>query len=207
MAKNQKLIDLSGLRFGLWTITNQAGNARRGAAKWNAICDCGEKGTPVGCDLRSGKSTSCGCLQRLNAGVTHGGSGTRIHRIWKAMKNRCTNQHERYKISYDGISICDEWLDFLVFRDWSNKNGYSDSLSIDRIDNSKGYYPENCRWTTAEVQSQNRRFVLKNDSGIPWVLIAKQHGIRCVLMHSRIHSGWPIEKAATLPKGSRLAKN
>jgi hypothetical protein len=203
MSKNPRLIDLSGQRFGLWTVREQAGNSPRGAALWHAVCDCGGVGTPMGTDLRSGKSTSCGCLQRFAAGgnlMTHGEAGTRLHRIWKGMNTRTRGSVP----GYSHVTLAPEWRNFSTFRDWSMANGYADDLSIDRKDNDLGYSPSNCRWATRETQAQNRRFVLCTPDGTPWAAVAKANGIKVTLMHSRLHEGWPIEKAATLPVGSRL---
>ena len=209
MNKNPRLIDLQGQRFGRWLVSTQAGNALRGGALWNAVCDCGKTGTPTGGDLRAGKSTSCGCLTRESARrtmLTHGGVGTRIYRIWKAMRTRCSNPNIPGAKNYSerGITICKEWGCFDVFRAWALENGYSDDLSIERIDVNSGYNPTNCTWANAQEQSINRRFVKKNEHGEAWSQIAKRHGVGVTLMHGRIHEGWPIEKAATLPKGSRL---
>lgn len=210
MASNPRLKDMTGQRFGLWTVVSKAGNAPGGAAIWNAICDCGNVGLPIGADLRSGKSTSCGCLQRAAARktrLTHGETGTRLHRIWKGMRARCniktSSSYDRYGAR--GITICPEWEDFDAFHKWALSSGYKDGLSIDRINNDLGYSPDNCRWATAETQSQNRKFVLRRDDGVPWAAVAKANGIKVTLMHGRLHEGWPIEKAATLPKGSRLS--
>lgn len=208
MAKNPRLIVLTGQRFGLWTIGTQAGNSPRGGALWHATCDCGQQGTPMGADLRSGKSTSCGCLQRAAARKvlrTHGESKTRLYRIWKSMHTRCYNENVPDYVRYGGrgIGICDAWRTFEPFRDWALASGYAADLSIDRIDNDIGYQPSNCRWATAETQSQNRRFVRRSPDGRPWSAIAKAHGLKTTTMHCRLNEGWPIELAASLPLGSR----
>lgn len=97
----------------------------------------------------------------------HGGTGTRLFKIWSRMKERCESEKGTHARWYHdkGIRICDEWQDFRAFREWAYANGYYDQdtaeneyknlLSIDRIDPEKGYYPENCRWITI---SENSRF-------------------------------------------------
>jgi hypothetical protein len=206
---NPRLIDLTGQRFGRWKVIEKTGNTRGGAALWQCVCDCGGTGIVTGVDLRSGKSTSCVCAKartgRANL-TTHGGTGTRLHRIWKAMNTRCTNERSAGFKNYGarGISVCNEWHSFVAFRDWALQNGYSDSLYIERKDVNGSYCPDNCTWATRLQQNVNRRFVLTNAAGEAWSQIAKRNGIPVTLMHGRHHDGWPIEMAATLPKGLRL---
>lgn len=90
---------------------------------------------------------------------THGMSGTRLHRIWKSMRTRCNNPNCLSYKNYGGrgIKICDEWDEFLNFYNWAIYNGYSDNLTLDRIDNNSGYRPDNCRWVTVKEQCNNQR--------------------------------------------------
>ena len=108
----------------------------------------------------------------------HGLTNTRVYRCWNAMKNRCMNPSHKYYCYYGrrGITVCNEWMRFVPFYEWAMKNGYSDNLSIDRIDNDKGYSPNNCRWVTAKEQAANRRNpTIKNEDGTIGITI-RPHG-------------------------------
>lgn len=89
----------------------------------------------------------------------HGLSRTRINKCWRDMKQRCLNPKHKWYPEYGGrgITVCDEWMKFMPFYEWSMQNGYSDGLTIDRIDNNKGYCPENCRWATWKQQCEHKR--------------------------------------------------
>lgn len=157
-----KLIDLSGLRFGRLLVLHRlpADNKR---TKWRCMCDCGNQISAESYNLRSGHTTSCGCVQKeaaSRANTTHGGRKTRLYRIWVCMKNRCYQKsyHAFNHYGGRGITVCDSWLQsFSEFYAWSVSNGYSDNLSIDRIDPNGSYSPGNCRWVTMSEQNKNKR--------------------------------------------------
>jgi hypothetical protein len=210
--KNPRLIDLSGMTFGRWSVTKQAGNAKGGGALWACICECGSEKKVIGGDLRNGKSTNCGCVHKNRLGAfakTHGKSNTRLHRIWKNMRARCLRKSSPQYPDWGGrgIKICEEWESFDSFYSWAISSGYDDRLSIERINVNGDYDPDNCKWATAKEQSVNRRFVLKAPNGTPWCEIAKENGVPVTLMHGRIHDGWPVELAATTPRGARRNTN
>lgn len=107
--------------------------------------------------------------------IKHDKSHSRLYRCWIDMKGRCLNEnYVNYKYyGGRGIIVCDEWLDdFIAFYNWAISNGYSDNLTIDRIDNNGNYEPGNCRWATKSVQNMSKRH--KNTSG--YIGICKHSG-------------------------------
>lgn len=92
----------------------------------------------------------------------HGLAHTRIYGCWADMKARCLNTNHKWYAYYGGrgITVCDEWMRFEPFAEWAFAHGYADNLTIDRIDNDKGYCPENCKWSTQHEQSINKRHPL-----------------------------------------------
>lgn len=89
----------------------------------------------------------------------HGMAGTRLYKVWDDMKQRVINKKTPYWKNYGGrgITLCEEWYDFITFRDWALTHNYSDKLFIDRIDNSRNYEPNNCRFITKSESNVNRR--------------------------------------------------
>ena len=152
-----------GKVFGEVTILSFVRSAK-GSSVYLGRCSCGNtKEFYIG-NLRSGKSKSCGCVAiRLTAkrSRTHGERQTRLYRTWTNMKTRCYNDGTPNFDTYGGkgIEMCEDWRDsYTAFRDWALLNGYSENLTIDRIDNSGNYEPCNCRWATVTQQVRNRDY-------------------------------------------------
>ena len=143
---------------------------------------CGTKFKARVQHINSGDTKSCGCYNKRRTkevNTKHGFRNTRLYSIWTNMKTRTLNPNPKYYYEYGGrgIIICDEWKsDFKSFYDWAMLNGYSEELSIDRIDNDRGYSPENCRWTTKTIQCRNQRMKKNNKSGYRGVCYYKKLG-------------------------------
>lgn len=154
--------NIVGLRFGILTVLGEDKTFKHQKhQKWICRCDCGNVKSIYSHSLTQGRTKSCGCqMNKGKKGInkTHGMTNTRIYREWSSMRKRCKPNSPNSKHYFSrGITVCKEWeKDFMSFYKWSMDNGYSDELSIDRIDNDKGYSPENCRWITIEDQQSNK---------------------------------------------------
>lgn len=152
--------EISGKSFGYLTAISPVepliGTRRQ---KWLCQCKCGNTcAVELRC-LKSGHTTSCGCKKYESKNVKHGMKRTRLYSIWNNMKNRCHIENITCWDYYGGrgIKVCDEWSsDFMNFYNWAMTNGYTDELTIDRIDVNGNYCPENCRWITIGEQQQNK---------------------------------------------------
>ena len=160
-----KMKDLTNQRFGRLLVIRPTDERKNECVLWICQCDCGNTVKVKSSDLNRGHTQSCGCLHNEQLArrtrkydMTHGDSRGRLYCIWINMKQRCGNPNAWEYSAYGGrgISVCDEWLyNFIAFRDWALLNGYEKTLTIDRIDNDKGYCPENCRWIPQSEQYKN----------------------------------------------------
>ena len=156
-----KRIDITNQRFGKLVAIRPVGHNARGEGLWLCRCDCGNTIEVVTYSLRSGNTQSCGCMAKevlLKRNTKHGKCGTRLYRIYRGMVQRCTYpKHKNYaQYGGKGVKICDEWLEYSAFEQWAKNNGYSDTLSIDRINVDGDYSPTNCRWVDVYTQAHNK---------------------------------------------------
>lgn len=200
---SNQLIDLTGTTFGRLTVISRAENTRNGQAQWLCVCECGRETVVQGGHLRSGHTTSCGCLraeQNREAAVKHGMRNTRLYRIWMQMHARYKATHGKNFAWYGsrGVTVCKEWSDFEHFYNWAVTNGYNDSLTIDRKDTNGGYCPENCRWATVIEQANNKSNNLMITVGDVTMSVndwSRKSGIKANTIRYRCLHGWDAELA------------
>jgi hypothetical protein len=199
-----------GQRFGKLVVIERLPANSHHEAEWRCVCDCGNEHITTSYNLTHGKTTRCReCTIKLIAqkNTTHGQQPKKMFNAYVNMKTRCYNHNYYLFKNYGGkgITICDEWLGkngFINFREWSLKNGYKDKLSIDRIDNNKGYSPDNCRWVTMTVQQNNRtnnRLITLGGETKTLADWCRFYKINYSAVISRLDLGWSDIDALTKP--------
>lgn len=205
------VVDRVGERHGRLVVTARAENhvEPSGAirAKWKCLCECGNFVTVTGKSLATGNTRSCGCLMKEKE-IKHGKAKSPIYRVWNSMKQRTTNPNNTHWHNYGGrgIGLCEAWKDF--------ENFYADmgeppepGLTLERIDNDKGYEPGNVRWATRLEQGNNRstnvhlEFHGQSRTMAEW---GRLTGFGKDRIKNRIARGWSVERALTEPPNKRI---
>lgn len=211
-------VDSTGKKFGRLTALKVAGKNEQGNYLWLCRCNCGKEVLAAGTLLRYGSIRSCGCINRdltkNGFSNTHNMCYTRFYRIWHGLSYRCNNKNSKAYKDYGGrgIKLCNRWHNFENFRDdmyqdykeCSKKLGEK-NITLDRIDNNKGYNKSNCHFITLKENCRNRR---SN------VLIEYKGQKKCITEWAEIYNinedrfrqrikilKWPIEMALMTKKG------
>ena len=194
-----------GERFGNLTIEkifySPIGKQGRVVKKVDCVCDCGGKTTTMITKLRSGHTKTCGCLHKKVI-TAHGKYKSLEYHAWHGMKQRCFNRKNKRFKDYGGrgIGVCKEWLSFGGF--YSDMGDKPTGTSLDRVDNSKGYCKDNCRWATRREQQNNMRsnhFLKIGGKEVTLSCLARERKLEVGTLYPRIKRGWNTERALTTP--------
>ena len=198
-------IDITGNKYGRLTVLGFSHSKNR-KSYWLCRCTCGKEKVIYGNSLKSGDTTSCGCLgkeHRIESITKHGMKNTRLYRVWGNMLARCyiESSSRYYRYGARGITVCEEWRnDFTTFYEWAMANGYADDLTIDRIDTNGNYEPSNCRWATRKEQMNNYSGnIYLEYNGVRKTVAewAEETGLNVGTIRSRLKRGWSAEKTLT----------
>jgi hypothetical protein len=202
--------DYTGRRFGHLTVLRMLSERKRGYAMWLCRCDCGKYKKLQSYLLRLSKSCGCrqtepGTLASTKHGHIHKGKRSPEYRTWSGIKTRCENPRSKDYAKYGaaGLYMCAEWRkSFVAFFEHMGPRP-SSRHRIDRIDNSRGYEPGNCRWATFREQTENRKYtiwVVFNGKKMPLARACELAGLNYCTVQSRIWRGMTPEKALSFPR-------
>lgn len=209
--------DLTGRKFNYLTVIEFSHRQPQGKCVqyyWKCRCICGKEILVTRNSLMRGRK-SCGCKSKKRMifennhenSIRHGESKTRLYKIYSKMKERCYYD-KNSKYYQEGIKVCDVWKNsYINFRDWAKSHGYKENLTIDRIDNTKDYSPENCRWVTKTEQANNKRNNIRitfNGETLTLSQWADKLGWSYSSLANRYKRGWNVERMLTeIPKNMR----
>lgn len=203
-----KFEDLTGRRFGKLTVLYRVTDGKGHNTRWQCVCDCGREHSVHAGHLKNGSIKDCGCEKSRRTtlrNLKHGDSRTRLYNIWIKMRDRCNNPRNKDYELYGGrgIKVCTDWENsYPSFKEWALSNGYTDELSIDRIEVNKGYEPENCRWASNIVQANNKRDNRRYEYRGKLITIREastMSGLQYSTIKARLKYGWSMEKAINTP--------
>ena len=189
--------DETGNVYGKLTVIAFS-HAENRKSYWKCLCKCGRIVIARGNELRAGLKRCCpwGCASQAQNGLSY----SQEYRCWKGILARCFNprNHAYHHYGGRGITICERWLLFSNF--YADMGPRPEGMTLDRIDNDKGYSPDNCRWTTWEEQENNcsrNRFLTHDGVTLTIAQWARRLQITRGTLWHRLKAGWPIDRALT----------
>ena len=193
--------DLTGKQINYWKVISRASNEGT-STRWHCVCECGTARIVRAAHLATDASKSCGCREPIitSHGQARDGNFTKKYKTWRSIRARCLNPNHKNANIYNEL-LYEEWMDFKAF-DRDVPAPPVDSLTIDRIENSKGYEPGNVRWVTMAEQHRNQSNCRWIDFGGKTQLMsewAKEIGITPASLFARIEK-YGIEIALSTPK-------
>lgn len=171
---------LEGKRFGrLVVLCKSKERNSAGHICWHCICNCGNYKTVSGAFLKRGDTKSCGCYRRefgsligRRITIKHGDAGkgkkrNKLYSVWASIKSKCTNPTDTGYGIYGGrgITYCDGWNDYLVFKEWALANGYAMGMAIHRVNHDGNYEPDNCQWMVGREHRSHHAKLRRRDGG------------------------------------------
>jgi hypothetical protein len=201
-----KLEISAGQKFGYLTVVKELEKKILPSGQTNRNflmkCVCGKEKEIRLLHFSKGRIESCGCI---SGHEKHGGGGTRLHNVWRSMKERCKTSYFQSKYYADKrITLYDGWRRFVVFKKWALANGFKDGLQLDRENNNKGYHPDNCRFITPKGNANNRDvtfFVTINNIRMPFTEALDKYGLQnhSDAIRTRVKRGWEAKEAFETP--------